>query len=94
MHFWQTGSVKAQLIIKCLIEIFNLKSNYFRSFFGRTDDTKKTFQNELTFKVNHKMALFKFILYQLSVMREGEKLWGASGNGGHNLPTPGLNRVN
>ena len=30
-----------------------------------------------------------------SVMPEGEKLWGgASGNGGHNLPTPGLNRVN
>ena len=29
-----------------------------------------------------------------AVMPEGEKLWGASGNGGHNLPTPGWNRVN
>ena len=31
---------------------------------------------------------------QTSVMPGGEKLWGASGNGGHNLPTPGWNRVN
>ena len=29
------------------------------------------------------------------VLPEDEKLWGGgSGNGGHNLPTPGLNRVN
>ena len=36
--------------------------------------------------------------WPLSVMPEGEKLFffggGGSGNGGHYLPTPGLNRVN
>ena len=59
---------KGQLISKCLFGVFNspkkrtktiqlqvpivVKSNFFRSFFGRIEDTKKTFRNELTFRAS------------------------------------------
>ena len=58
-------AAKGQLISKChfgvfnspkkrtktiRLEVYSSKFEFFRSFFGRFEDTKKTFRNQLTFK--------------------------------------------